>query len=192
MYKNILYWFWRSLYKSVQFCGVHSRVHRNAFHIYLANGKGTKDRKSAQFVQPAGSIAERRTMFIVDCSTGCLRMVSNVSSLLNTLRISESLPSHLACTKRSRHLCSLHLTERSAEFKRYTPDLDCQCVTAQTQGPQGTISTVVLEDEQRILQALKEIKDFLRQHASQLLEVSKMTSLLTLICETFFSDMIAG
>ena len=38
---------------------------------YLANGKGTRDKKSAQFVQPAGMIAERRTVFIVDCSTGC-------------------------------------------------------------------------------------------------------------------------
>ena len=38
---------------------------------YLANGKGTRDRKSAQYVQPAGLIAERRKVFIVDCSTCC-------------------------------------------------------------------------------------------------------------------------
>ena len=53
-------------------------------------------------------------------------------------------------------------------------DFDCQCVnrvkaflgtTAQTQGPQGTVSTVVLEDEKRILQALMDIKDLLSQHA---------------------------
>ena len=46
-------------------------------------------------------------------------------------------------------------------------DFDCQCVnqvkaflgtTAQTQGPQGTVSAVVLEDEKRILQALTDIK----------------------------------
>jgi len=80
-------------------------------------------------------------------------------------------------------------------------DFDCQCVsqvkaflgtTAQTQGPQGTVSTVVLEDEKRILQALKEIKDLLSQHAPQLLEVIKMKSLLTLICENFFAEMRAG
>ena len=59
--------------------------------------------------------------------------------------------------------------------------------TAQTQGSQGTVSTVVLEDEKRILQALKEIKDLLSQHAPQLLEVIKMKSLLTLIWENFFS-----
>ena len=31
---------------------------------YLAHGKGTREGKSAQFVQPAGLIAERRTVFI--------------------------------------------------------------------------------------------------------------------------------
>lgn len=52
---------------------------------HLANGKGTRDGKSAQFVQPAGLIAERKTVFIVDCSTGCLRMVSKVSPLVKYL-----------------------------------------------------------------------------------------------------------
>ena len=30
---------------------------------------------------------------------------------------------------------------------------------AQTQGPQGTVSTVMLEDEKKILVALKELRD---------------------------------
>ena len=49
-----------------------------------------------------------------------------------------------------------------------------------------------LEDEKRILQALKEIKDLLSQQAPQLLKVFKMKRLLTLICENFFSEMRAG
>ena len=64
--------------------------------------------------------------------------------------------------------------------------------TAQTQGPQDTVPTVVLVDEKRILQALKEIKDLLSQQAPELLEVFKMKSLLTLICQYFFSEMRAG
>ena len=46
-------------------------------------------------------------------------------------------------------------------------DFDCQCIDqvkaaflgteAQTQGPQGTVSSVVVEDERRILLALGEI-----------------------------------
>ena len=116
-----------------------------------------------------GFIFRVRTVFMVDCSTDCLRMVTDVSPLA---------------------VCPLHLTERSAEFKRYTTLTYVNQVkallgtTAQTQGPQDTVSTVVLEDEKRILQALKEIKDLLSQHAPQLLEVFKMKSLLTPICET--------
>ena len=69
-------------------------------------------------------------------------------------------------------------------------DFDCRCLnqvkaflgtTAQTQGPQDTVSTVVLEDEKRILQALKEIKDLLSQHVPQLLQEFEVKSLLTLI-----------
>ena len=120
-----------------------------------------------------------RTAFMVDCSTDCLRMVTDVSPLA---------------------LCPLHLTERSTEFKRYTTLTASARVNqvkallgtkAQTQGSQDTVSTVVLEDEKRILQALKEIKDLLSQQAPQLLEVSKMKRLLTLICENFFSEMRA-
>ena len=42
---------------------------------------------------------------------------------------------------------------------------------AQTQGPQGTVSTVVLEDEKKILVALKELRDLLSRYALQLLNV---------------------
>lgn len=52
---------------------------------YIANGKGTRNGRGAQFVQPVGLIAERRTVFMVHCSTGCLRMVSDVSPLLKYL-----------------------------------------------------------------------------------------------------------
>ena len=41
-------------------------------------------------------------------------------------------------------------------------------------------------------ESVKEIMDFRSQNAPQLLEVSKMKSLLTLICENFFSEMRAG
>jgi len=41
---------------------------------YLANGKGTRDEKSTQFVQPAGLIAKRRTL------TELLRAISLVDS----------------------------------------------------------------------------------------------------------------
>ena len=69
-------------------------------------------------------------------------------------------------------------------------DFDCRSLnqvkaflgtTAQTQGPQDTVSTVVLEDVKRMLQALKEIKELLSQHVPQLLQEFEVKSLLTLI-----------
>ena len=63
---------------------------------------------------------------------------------------------------------------------------------AQTQGPQGTVSTVVLEDEKKILVALKELKDLLSRYAPQPLNIFKIKSLLTLVAENFFSEMRAG
>ena len=77
-------------------------------------------------------------------------------------------------------------------------DFDCRSLnqvkaflgtTAQTQGPQDTVSTVVLEDVKRMLQALKEIKELLSQHVPQLLQEFEVKSLLTLIWENFFSEM---
>ena len=62
---------------------------------------------------------------------------------------------------------------------------------AQTQGPQGTVSTVVLEDE-KILAALKELRDLLSRYAPQLLNVFKIKNPLTLVAENFFSEMRAG
>ena len=63
---------------------------------------------------------------------------------------------------------------------------------AQTQGPQGTVSTVVLEDDKKILVALKELRDPFSRYAPQLLNVFKIKSLLTLVAENFFSKMRAG
>ena len=80
-------------------------------------------------------------------------------------------------------------------------DFDCQCMhqvkaflgtEAQTQGLQGTISSVVVEDERRILLALGEIRDLFRKYAPQLLDVFKLKSLLTLVVEYFFSEMRVG
>ena len=67
---------------------------------------------------------------------------------------------------------------------------------AQTQGPQGTVSTVVLEDEKKILSfilvALKELRVLLSLYAPQFLNVFKIKSLLTLVAENLFSEIRAG
>ena len=65
---------------------------------------------------------------------------------------------------------------------------------AQTQGPQGNnyVSTVMLEDEKKILVALKELRDCPSRYAPHLLNVFKIKSLPTLVAENFFSEMRAG
>ena len=63
---------------------------------------------------------------------------------------------------------------------------------AQTQGPQGTVSPVVVEEEGRILVALEEIREFFQKYAPQLLNVLKLKRRLTLVVENVFSKMRAG
>ena len=79
-------------------------------------------------------------------------------------------------------------------------DFDCKCVKQvkafrgtkdHTKGPQSAVSSVVLEDEKRIFECLKEIKNVLSQHAPQFLEVFKLKSLLALIVANFLSEMSA-
>ena len=65
---------------------------------HSANGKGMRDGKSAEFVQPTGIFAEQKTVFVLDSSTGCLRMTSEVPSLVKFLSSFKSFMSHLACT----------------------------------------------------------------------------------------------
>ena len=49
------------------------------------NGKGTRDGKCVQNVQPTGVFAERKIVFVVDSSKGCLRMTSEVLPLVKYL-----------------------------------------------------------------------------------------------------------
>ena len=82
------------------------------------NGKGTRDGKSGQFVQPTGVFAERKTGFVGDSSTGCLRMISEgtplVKYLTNLHKFAETFGLH--------QMPQLHLTstQQSPESRRCT------------------------------------------------------------------------
>ena len=71
-------------------------------------------------------------------------------------------------------------------------DFYCQCVenvktdlgrTAATQGPQGTVSTVVIDDEKRIIDSLCDIKNLFSSNtvSPALLQTFKMKSLFSLV-----------
>ena len=61
-----------------------------------------------------------------------------------------------------------------------------------TQGPQGTVSSVVMEDERRILKSLRHIKDLLDSFNPSLTTKFGIKSLLTLVGENTFSEMRSG
>ena len=160
-----------------------------------ASGKGTRDGKSAHFVQPTGVFAERKTVFVLDSSTGCLKMTSEVPPLVNFLSSLQEF-----CVTFGLHLKKQNPTPFTIDTAitriQEVYDIDCQCIeqvkavlktTAPTQGPQGTISSVVVEDERKILLALKEIRSLFQTYAPQLLKVFKLKCLLTLVVENFFS-----
>ena len=65
--------------------------------------------------------------------------------------------------------------------------------TAVTQGPQRTtVSSVVMEDERRILKSLRDIKDLLNHFNPSLTTKFSIKSLLTLVVENTFSEMRSG
>ena len=64
--------------------------------------------------------------------------------------------------------------------------------TAVTQGPQGTVSSVVMEDERRILKSLCDMNDPLDRFNPSLTTKFSIKSLLTLVVENTFSEMRSG
>ena len=62
---------------------------------FSGNRKGTRDGKCAQYVQPTGVFAERKTVFVVDSSTGCLRMTSEVFPLVKYLSNLQTFACHI-------------------------------------------------------------------------------------------------
>ncbi|CAB3990226.1 Hypothetical predicted protein [Paramuricea clavata] len=86
------------------------RANRAECIPYSENGKGTRDGKSAEFVQPAG-------ILVVDCSTGCLRMISEVPPLVRLLS------SHLKKQIPTPFTIDAAITRIEEVY-----DFDCQCI----------------------------------------------------------------
>ena len=77
-------------------------------------------------------------------------------------------------------------------------EFDCKCVQdvktllgkdIATQGPQGTVSSVLIGDEKRFVESLKEIQLLERRVNSHSMGKFKLQSLLTLVVETTFAEM---
>lgn len=100
-------------------------------------------RKEDDRCQPAGLIAERKTVFIGDCSTACLRMVNDVSPLVKYLENLREFAIAFGFHQKKQTCVSFTL-DRAINKIQEVYDFDCQCVnqlkpflgtTTQTQGP---------------------------------------------------------
>ena len=109
--------------------------------------------------QPTGICFDYDTLFTLDTSTGALRITNSVKSLVDSLEhlylFGETFGLH---TKKGTSV-AVEITQAIERLERvYTFDKKCvdavknlTGITAVTQGPQGTVSSVVMEDETWIL-----------------------------------------
>jgi hypothetical protein len=172
----------------------------NQVSVIVGNGTGTRDGSQAQFSQPTGICFDYETLFTADTSTGTLRMTTNVSSLLDYLEhlhlFGETFGLH---TKKSTSVKvgisqAIEKLERVYSFDKKCVDAVTNLIgtTAVTQGPQGTVSSVVMEDERRILKSLRNINALLNRFNPSLIAKFSIKSLLTLVVENTFSEMRSG
>ena len=126
-------------------------------------------------------------------------MTSSVTSLVNCLKhlhlFGETFGLH---TKTSTSVI-VEIPQAIQRLEVYAFDKKCVDVvmsligtTAVTQGPQGTVSSVVMEDERRILKSLRDIKELLDRFNPSLNTKFSIKSLLTLVVENTFSEMRSG
>ena len=150
------------------------------------------------FSQQASALID--TLFTVDTSTGALRMTSSVTSLVAYLEhlfmFGETFGLH---TRKSTSM-KVDISQAIERLERvYSFDKKCvdEVMTligtkAVMQGPQGTVSSVVMEDERRILKSLCQIKNLLSRFNPALTAKFNIKSLLTLVVENTFSEMRSG
>ena len=137
--------------------------------VLVGEGCGTCDGSKTQFAQPTGLCLEMKTLFVVDTSTGLLRMTSSAKSLLSYLKHLEMFAVTFELHIRKDVPVAISLQD-AIDRVQMVYAFDKKCVddvkaltgtSATTQGPQGTVSLVVIDDEKRLLNSLKEIKQLL-------------------------------
>ena len=168
--------------------------------VLVGEGCGTCDGSKAQFAQPTGLCFEMKTLFVVGTSTGSLRMTSSAKSLLSYLKHLEmfAVTFELHIRKEVPVVISLQDAIDRVQMvyafdKKCVDDLKALTGTsATTQGPQGTVSSVVIDDEKRLLNSLKQIKQLLDRFEPSLKTKFSIKSILTLVVENTFSEMRAG
>ena len=137
------------------------------YSVIVGNGKGTRDGSKAQFSQPTGICFDYQTLFAIDTATSTLHMASSVTSLVDYLEHVHIFGETFGLHTRESTSLTIEISQAIGRLKRvYTFNQNCVNAvmnligtTAVAQGPEGTISSVVMDDEKRILKSLREIKE---------------------------------
>ena len=119
--------------------------------MLVGDGQGTRDGSKAQLSQPTGICFDMKTLFTVDTSTGALRMTSNVNSLVEYLKYLHLFGETFGLHLKKEAPLAIEMTPAIERLELvYRFDQECvdnvKLVTGthgETQGPQGTVSSVV-------------------------------------------------
>ena len=168
--------------------------------VLVGDGQGTRDGSKAQLSQPTGICFDMKTLFTVDTSTGALRMTSSVNSLVEYLKYLHLFGETFGLHLKKEAPLAIEMTPAIERLELvYRFDQECvdnvKLVTGthgETQGPQGTVSSVVNEDERRLLKSLREIKVLLDRFSPGLSARFNIKSILTLVVENTFCEMRTG
>lgn len=167
--------------------------------VLVGDRQGTRDGSKAQLSQPTGICFDMKMLFTVDTSTGALRMTSSVKSLAEYLKYLHLFRDIWTSSKKEAPP-AIEMTP-AIERLELVYQFDQECVDnvklvtgthGETQGPQGTFSSVVIEDERRLLKSLCEIKVLLDRFSPGSRARFNIKSILTLVVENTFSEMRTG
>lgn len=167
-------------------------------HVKTLTGSvmGTRDGSKAQFAQPTGICTDQETIYIVDTASARVRMITGVNGLLTYLEHLNIFCDSFGLHKK-KHKPSIYSLHEAIERNKTVYNFDQKCIQDVknilkkdicTQGPEGTISSVVIEDEKRILQSLNDLQAL----QDKLKLKCTVKSLLTLVVENTFAEMRAG
>jgi hypothetical protein len=166
--------------------------------IFISNGSGQEDGSKGQFVQPTGIFTELKTVLVTYPAVGKLKMVTSCDSLSQYLFHLNKFAVTFGIHQKGKPKLLLHLDEIIQNLEDICR-FDVQCVnavreqlrlsdTAILQGPQGTVSQVTLDDQQRLIKALKQLKDIFMKINPDYVQHFNIQAITILIVERVFAE----
>lgn len=154
------------------------------------------------FAQPTGILVEHKTLYVIDSAARKLKVIVSPKGLINYLTYLDKFCALFGIHKRNTKPVILKIEEVIKGLKEVY-HFDKQCVhdvktfynmkdEELTQGPQGTVSTVVIKDEERIIMGLKNLHQAFADICPSLIEKFDVRSILTLCVENVFSEIRSG